>query len=182
MEMPQPRSPSSQQLMSLLTQQELLLSSKHQKEVEMLTGLLHRQLVSPRSYRNRLSALERTIELEKDGLSRSKQQIGEIIQARQKDDQKPQEKGGSEQEENIQDKGVERSKIDRIFNSFEKLQEQAPSQQPEPCAPSLSQPVVLAPCNLIEIINLEEEFQRSQPSPPPAPLLPPLKTDIYFIK
>lgn len=60
--------------MSLLREKERILSDKHNKEVEVLSIMLQKQLVSPKTYKTKLSALDRIIEEERTGLERSKQE------------------------------------------------------------------------------------------------------------
>lgn len=94
----------------------------------VLTRMLHRDLVSPRTYRNKLSALERVIESEKDGLQRSRREaerIAQLIESMGSDrkeidrlqrvcEEEGVGNGGKEKEE-----GVSRETVDRIFQSFD---------------------------------------------------------------
>lgn len=90
--------------------------------------MLHRDLVSPRTYRNKLSVLERVIESEKDGLQRSRREaerIAQLIESMGSDrkeidrlqrvcEEEGVGNGGKEKEE-----GVSRETVDRIFQSFD---------------------------------------------------------------
>lgn len=117
-------------LLPLLTEKERLLSSKHQKEVEVLTRMLHRELVSPKTYRSKLSALERIIETEKDSLQRSRQEaerLGDLIQSMSSDRRDIDRLENACQREVYpedimreiaSEEGISRHKVDRIFNSF----------------------------------------------------------------
>lgn len=94
----------------------------------VLTRMLHRDLVSPRTYRNKLSVLERVIESEKDGLQRSRREaerIAQLIESMGSDrkeidrlqrvcEEEGVGNGGKEKEE-----GVSRETVDRIFQSFD---------------------------------------------------------------
>jgi hypothetical protein len=63
---------SPRNIISLLKEKERLLGDKHQKEVEILTRMLQKELVSPKTYKTKLTALDYIIEEEKYGLERSK--------------------------------------------------------------------------------------------------------------
>ncbi len=65
---------SPRNIMSLLREKEKILGDKHQKEVEVLSIMLQKQLVSPKTFKTKLTALDLLIEEERSGLERSKRE------------------------------------------------------------------------------------------------------------